>query len=515
MKLEYKVNYKLPPLAWLARVHDGIAEIICGKQVEIHETFFVEGAWGGDFINADFDSAEWFCGTGGILKEDSIVFAAPTGMHAGLYMLPMEKKVVVSNSLPFLMACEGYEFDSKWIGYESFFNFNILQGIYQYNPNVHTLRVEDGKRNSNESIQMILFRNISVTDQGSTSVTLKSETKGFDSFEEYYSRLSKTMKSLTANAQDNARKIKYEVTSFISSGYDAAACAAVAKEAGAKKVMTFSAKGKYAEDSGVGAAKYLGYEIIVERDADAYKSRNDFPETRSMAGGDIGTQISFCSFESDCKNHLVYSGENGDFVWGKNKSFQTINDDIHIVWKNSEIGLWESHIHQGYVPVPMTSFGIRHWSDLYRISNSKEMEQWSIGTDYDRPIPRRILEEKGVPRETFGMRKRGAGFFYAYDWKKRILSRMSAESAADFADYLHKHKNAVPISACVKYIFANKGIYWNTLMAKRHIRLFVKQPLDKIEKRNAISNPFAARYLIPWAGQHVIEEYKQALEGGS
>ncbi len=137
-------------------------------------------------------------------------------------------------------------------------------------------------------------------------------------------------------------------------------------------------------------------------------------------------------FEDDMKDHLVFSRENGDFVWGKNKSFQTINDEAHIVWKNSEVGLSESHLHQGYIPVPMTSFGIRHWTDLFRISNSDEMAHWSVGGDYDRPIPRRILEEKGLPRETFGMKKYGAGFYYAYDWKNRILSRMSENSAKEF-----------------------------------------------------------------------------------
>ncbi len=34
------------------------------------------------------------------------------------------------------------------------------------------------------------------------------------------------------------------------------------------------------------------------------------------------------------------------------------------------------------------------------------MKHWSIGTDYDRPIPRRIAEDAGVPRQSFGQEKR-------------------------------------------------------------------------------------------------------------
>jgi len=40
---------------------------------------------------------------------------------------------------------------------------------------------------------------------------------------------------------------------------------------------------------------------------------------------------------------------------------------------------------------------------------SEEMQPWSIGGDYDKPFPRRIAEEMGVPRELFGQRKMASG----------------------------------------------------------------------------------------------------------
>lgn len=511
MRMIYNENKDLPGLAWIAVVHDGDIQVIHGLKVEVQDDFFVEGAWGGgNFVASGFDTAEWFCGTGGMIYEDRIVFATPTGMHAGLFMIRDEKRVVVSNSLCLLMAMEGYEFDPRFIGYEEFFNYNILQGIYKYNPTVHVLK--NGKQSSD--IQMILFRNITVKDNGTVQIDVKPETRGFDSFEDYYSRLVLNMKNLAENARDIHRKQKYAVTSFISSGYDSATCAAIAKEVGAEKTLTFEAKGKYKNDSGVIAARHLGYQTIVERDAYAYMNRTDFPETQSISGGDMGNIISFSAFEKDMENHLVFSGENGDFVWGKNKSFQTINDEVHIVWKNSEIGLGESHLHQGYIPVPMTSFGIRHWTDLFKISNSDDLAKWSIGGDYDRPIPRRILEEKGLPRESFGMKKYGAGFFYAYDWKKRILSRMSPTSAEEFERYIDSHKNMAPIEAYIDFIWGNKSKFWNTMVSKLKLsKLRVTIPDSEVEKRNAIANPFAARYLIPWAGEHTICYYKKALEG--
>ena len=56
------------------------------------------------------------------------------------------------------------------------------------------------------------------------------------------------------------------------------------------------------------------------------------------------------------------------------------------------------------------------------------MRPWTLGRAYyDRPIPRRIAEEAGVPREGFGQRKLGAG----------MGSReLSEESERDFQDFL-------------------------------------------------------------------------------
>jgi len=129
-------------------------------------------------------------------------------------------------------------------------------------------------------------------------------------------------------------------------------------------------------------------------------------------------------------------------------------------------------------------------------------------------IPLRILEEKGLPRETFGMKKYGVGFYYAYDWKKRILSRMSPTSAKEFEKYLNENKNTAIIGVYIKFIWTNKSKFWNTMVTRLKLpKLRVVVPDSEVEKRNAVTNPFAARYLIPWAGEHMIRDYIEALEG--
>jgi hypothetical protein len=70
--------------------------------------------------------------------------------------------------------------------------------------------------------------------------------------------------------------------------------------------------------------------------------------------------------------------------------------------------LAEFRLRVGFIHVPAAYFGGVRQPDMLAIAKSAEMRPWSVGGDYDRPIPRRILEEKGVPREAFGYRKRVA-----------------------------------------------------------------------------------------------------------
>ena len=78
------------------------------------------------------------------------------------------------------------------------------------------------------------------------------------------------------------------------------------------------------------------------------------------------------------------------------------------------------------VPLPMIV--LDRWSEVNKISNSEEMSGWSVGGNYDRPIPRRILEEKGVSRVSFGNKKQGAGTSYHFDTYSRLKNKMSPAS---------------------------------------------------------------------------------------
>jgi hypothetical protein len=62
------------------------------------------------------------------------------------------------------------------------------------------------------------------------------------------------------------------------------------------------------------------------------------------------------------------------------------------------------------------------------------MAPWSIGGKYDRPIPRRLVEEQGVPRDAFATIKRPSPSI-------RVPHRLCEDSRLDYQAWLDAHRN--------------------------------------------------------------------------
>jgi hypothetical protein len=80
------------------------------------------------------------------------------------------------------------------------------------------------------------------------------------------------------------------------------------------------------------------------------------------------------------------------------------------LWRSDQSGssFGEWRLAVGFVHVPLPCFGAQHHRVTRRLGHSAEMRSWVLGRSYDKPIPRRILEEAGVPRGMFGVTKRAA-----------------------------------------------------------------------------------------------------------
>lgn len=496
MHIEYKKVIGLPPLAWCAKVKNGKTVLMHGENVEVCRDYFVEGAWSGEFAKGDFDTSVWFCGTGGKIADNKIIFSTPTHVTYGLFFTNISDEYLISNSLYFLMAIAGYHLDAQYLNYEIDFN-SILSGIYDYKQDIHVLD------NNNEavSVKVYYFRNIMIDEQNQVSVKIKSSITAFTDFNNYYSRLLDDMSSLALNAKDIKRTWRYGIVTTISKGYDAPCCAAIAKHIGCDTAVTFKAEGKYKKDCGTEIAKALGYKTIIEKDALEFMSRNDCVEAFYVASGELGAQISFSSFDKEFARNIVLTGERGDSIWGRNAENRNNNFSFdHII---SELGSSERRLWVGYISVPMPLYGASAWTSLYNIANSEEMARWQLNNSYDRPIPRRIIETSGVGREMFGVDKNGAGFTYRYDWMSRIKKRMSATTAVNFDNYVKKHKKLYPIQTIV-YFWKTKSVYLS--------RLGFKVRQHKSIEYSQIANPTVVRYLFPWAGDYLLKKYRNIFE---
>lgn len=395
------------------------------------------------------------------------------------------------------MTMNELHYDVKYINYEVDFN-TIIDGINYYKDTVYVLN----QKEKPESIRIEYFKNVVINAAGEYSTTNKKAVMPFVSFQDYYDRLVRDMKKLAMNAADKCRCHQYDLVTTISKGYDAPCCAAIAHKLGCNTALTFRAEGKYVDDCGSDIAKTMGYENVIEIDPNEYKTHTDLIEVEHICSGELGSSLSFVGFDKHIQGKILLTGDRGDSVWGRfseNRNNEFAFKDMLSHLSDGERRLWSNHI-----SVPMPLYGARAWTSIYDISNSDEMRPWCVNKNYDRPIPRRIVEETGVKREAFGVEKHGAGFVYKFDWMQRVKSRMSPTAAADFERYVQKHRQFRPM-AVMLFFWKLRGVYLR--------RLGVKMKGLSPDEIGKIANPMAPAYLIPWSGEHMINRYNDILKG--
>jgi hypothetical protein len=110
---------------------------------------------------------------------------------------------------------------------------------------------------------------------------------------------------------------------------------------------------------------------------------------------------------------LLVLGTAGDFVWQKGLK-KEFNDSNHFLDRRDTVScqLAEWRLHKGVFLANVPSIGASRIDCLKQINDSSAMDPWRVGGDYDRPIPRRILEQQGVRRDKFGIKKQASICWY-------------------------------------------------------------------------------------------------------
>jgi hypothetical protein len=81
--------------------------------------------------------------------------------------------------------------------------------------------------------------------------------------------------------------------------------------------------------------------------------------------------------------------------------------------------------------------GVRQIKDIHTISTSTDLAPWDVKGGYSRPICRRIVEERGVPRDTFGVEKKATAQFIL-----RADNFLTRDMRLDYYEWLRSRRQA-------------------------------------------------------------------------
>lgn len=421
--LDVEVDPSLSRQAWLARMKHGSGQlaVTCGPDVEHGKEWFFEGAWAGSFSTPGFLEEPAF-GTGARIDTAGVIFTPPDHVLDRLYLLRDGGGLWLSNSLAFLLARSGAALDPDISDYSARFA-DIRWGLQH---RCIPLPLQDGR-----AVEVWSWDHLHVSTDLEVQTVPKTRHLPFTDYRSYVRSLTEVLAKVFDNASDPARRRRYTPLATISSGYDSTAIAALAAEIGCLEALTFpSSRGKIgkasSDDSGQDAAAALGLRC-QRQDRLGYRSMNDLPEIETLGAG-----CELSSARDIVSGRLLLTGYMGDSMWDRVPATDLTDLRWPIIAGHN---MTELRLASGFINLPVPFIGCRQHRDIIAVTQSEEMKPWTLGTAYDRPICRRIAEERGVPREAFGQTKRAAGVFFR---EEGLEQTMAPGSYADYTAYRMK-----------------------------------------------------------------------------
>jgi hypothetical protein len=409
---------KLPSLAWLAEVDSerGEVALLHGRWVEVRDGFFIEGVWDGPFSEGSFHRTANVFGSGGIVTPDGIVFVSSGCTTDYLYYRNDKEKLVVSNSLPFLLAHTKDELDPRNTSYTHGCD-SIVDGIDKYQPEIPT---------RGGVVQRLLFRNL-VYENGRLRLDDKPLCAPFGQFADYAGFVRDRYANIVLNARDPDRTREFKILSTQSKGYDSTAVNAFAAKFGIDTAFTVTqskGSGAFAEndaglqgdDDGTEIANRLGFKCVS---LDRRRFQEELEDEYLYFAGIANCEdLNFSGITPHIDSpSILLTGTLGELYYpatyyagrfpGEKVGTDLRRGDL------SGHGLTEVRLAAGFIQLPLIYVGAQQRESITRITESKEMDPWRLNNAYDRPIPRRIAEEAGVPRAWFGQKKMATAISYA------------------------------------------------------------------------------------------------------
>jgi hypothetical protein len=425
VKLTFQQIDSIPRLAWCAKLVKAgdTVEVLHGPWVETADDFFFEGAWSGAFQSREFETSQCV-GSGGKVSGNRLLISTPSHTLERVFLLRTGRTLFLSNSFAFVLATAQDNVHPRALLY-SVKLASITNGLREY---AKWLPTRKGRR-----VRMFYHCNLFIDSRLHVTEEAKASVEAFQTFHAYKAFLLSHVAAIHANANDARRKIHYLPITTISSGYDSPAAAVLARSVGCKEALTFTQAREEFEDrtdSGAPIAQQLGMQVHAF-DRLAYLREPGHPESEFFGWG---AQES--AWAKHLERRLLFTGFHGDKIWDRN--CKEVTPDIKR-GDPSGHNLNDFRLRVGWIHLPVPFLGCTSHPSINRISISKDMEPWSLKNEYDRPIPRRLLEEAGVERGRFGTAKRAV----TLDLRgEGLRERMTRASFDDYMLYYRKHWNA-------------------------------------------------------------------------
>ncbi len=403
------VDGSIPPLAWCARTTPTGWVFTAGTGVEHSAHGMFEGVWAGPFADFRPDLCPYAFGTGAVWHDAKVVFIPPRHLEECVYVLHHASNNVtwVSNSLAFIFVESGLTTTSAFFANVS---ARLKQHAYvQGRKGVDRVWPIIAADDEHVLYQCSYF-NFTVDSKGRPHRAWLPARQEFTSYTEYVDLLTRTSADLFKNGNDQARRLTLTPVVALSRGYDSAAAAAIASRAGCRQALTLRANVYGHDDSGTHVAASLGL-AVTERThvlgptistLDLDSGDHLLAEAAEfIATFGIGDDVTYLPFENDLPGTVLVTGTWGDSIWAREPGVSS-GLPLSILFGKS---LTEFRLRVGFAHFPMPFVGGRFAEPARRLSVSEEMLPYSVGGGYDRPIPRRIAEEAGAARGSFGVQK--------------------------------------------------------------------------------------------------------------
>jgi hypothetical protein len=378
-------------LAWVARFPLGsdAVTVYHGPMVETADRWAVEAVWAGPFEEGGFDQTDLVFGTGVRLRDEGVVFVASGTTFDRLWHCRQGDSTFVANSLPALLAVADWRLvdDADYVTPLR----SGAKGLDAYERRFPASR---------GMVEVVYFDNLLWDGLALRRVSKPAGRQEFECFAGYASFLAETAEAIAANLASRQRTATVGALASVSKGYDSGVAAWAARKMGATRAVTIEKSNSLwrGSDAGDAVADALG--LLCEH-YPLY--RPEYPnEVGVWASSGMSLELNWTQFDFAQPVCVFCSGCHGDAVW----SIDAPTDRPFARPSLAGSGITEWRLGAGVIHCPVPVWGIGGIESLRAISQSDAMSAWRLGGDYDRPIPRRILEAAGVPRDAFGQCKR-------------------------------------------------------------------------------------------------------------